>query len=163
MSYHLWRDCVCGQRWVMVSAGFCTHSQTKKKKKRKNGCKSTFQISSKRMIDPPPAQTSIYCTINCGQCWRNAPAPGGPKILTHWMLWFWRQWEKFFWQWFVNRSMTGLNVCSVVCQQKVVILSNDHWKDFLKYFLSFLKMLYQYLLFFRVNKSLEYWQNIWLY
>ncbi len=85
------------------------------------------------------------------------------KILTHCRLWLWRWWEKFLWPWFLNRSMAGLNVCGTVCEQKVVILSIDHWNVFFKEFLSFLKILYRYLLYSHLNKCLKYGQNLWLY
>ncbi len=52
--------------------------------KNKNCCKSMSQISSKRMTDPPLAQTLIHWIINYGWCWRNVPAPRGSKISTHW-------------------------------------------------------------------------------
>ncbi len=77
-------NCICGQTWVVLSAGFCAPLQSKKKMQ--NGCTSRSQISSKWMTSPLPAQTSIHWTINCGRCWRNVNVPGGTKISTHWRL-----------------------------------------------------------------------------
>ncbi len=55
---------------------------THKTKKMQNGCKSTAQISSKRVTGPPSAQTSIHWTTNCGRCWRNMFVPRGTKMST---------------------------------------------------------------------------------
>ncbi len=93
--------------------------------------KSTFQISSKWMTGPPPAQASIHWTINCDRCWRNVPVPGDTKISNHCRPWLWRWREKFPWPWFLNRLMTSPNVCDAMCKQKADILSDDHWNVFL--------------------------------
>ncbi len=56
----------------------------------------------------------------------------------------------------------GPNVCDAACKQKAIILSTIEL-SLLKYFLSFLKILYRYLLCLRQNICLKYGLSLWLY
>ncbi len=57
--------------------------------------------------------------------------------------------------------MTGPNVHSAVCEQKAVILSNDHWNVFFEVFFKFLENFVLVLLYLYLNKYLKYGQNLW--
>ncbi len=94
----------------------------------------------------PLALTSIHWTINFGWCWRNVSVPRGTKIWTHWRLRLQRWWEKFFpghYSW-ISRWLAEM--FAALCGSK----RRTFWVTtfemcFLKYFLSFLKILYPYL------------------
>ncbi len=112
-----------------------------KAKNCKNGCKSTSQISSKWMTGPSLAQTPIHWTINCGQCWRNVSMPGGTQISTQWRLLLWRRWR--------NSPGHNLGINRWLAQMFAALCASKRrpfWvmtieMSFLKYFLSFLKIL----------------------
>ncbi len=123
---------------MVLSAGFCAHSQSEKKKC-KNGCKSTFQISSDDWLfscpDLNPLDYKLWSVLQeraCAPGHQNLDSPKAAIVKAvreippppHAMI---------------HESINDRpNICGAVCQQndvRVVAMS------FLKYFLSFLKIL----------------------
>ncbi len=162
MPYHLWRKLYLQTK---MSGAFnrILRLLTKKIKKGKMVARACPRFHQNRMTGPPPTQTSIHWTINCVGAGRMRLHPKAQKSqLTESCDCEDHKRNSSGHDLWIDRWLAQMFVALWTSKRRLLWVTTIEM-SYLKYFLSFLKILFRYLLYLHLNKCLKYRRNLWLY